>query len=114
LQPLAFVMTRPPYDAPTLPMEFRLTSEPGKRPYALEELIARVKAGGRQDVLLSFAGDIKHATTEDAVANLKAAGLVALVPAEFTSSMLSEPSPKVSGGTGHGRGWYGPRGWNRA
>jgi hypothetical protein len=101
-QPLAFVMTRPPYDAPSLPMEFRLTSEPGDRPHTLEELIARVRAGGRQDVSLNFAGDVRHASTETAVTALRGAGLEVLVPAEFQATIPS--APRVSG-----RGWYGER-----
>jgi hypothetical protein len=71
-QRLLFVMTQPTADDPSRPMSFR---GPGARAFALEEMIARVKAGGRSDVTLKTAGNVRQGSADSALSLVKQAGI---------------------------------------
>ena len=71
-QRLSFVMTQPTADDPSRPMSFR---GPDGKIYALEEMIARVKAGARSDVTLKTAGNVREGSAVVARAAIKQAGI---------------------------------------
>jgi hypothetical protein len=74
---LTFVMTQPTADDPSRPMSFRSRDEgPGARTYALDELLARVRAGGRADVTLKITGDVRESSAQSAQDLIKRAGIV--------------------------------------
>jgi hypothetical protein len=94
---LEFAMFHPtPEEHPRIPMGFR---GPGAKMYSLEEMIARVKAGGRADVALTIMGDVRHGSVVEARAHIKQAGIE--IWEESTSARI--PS-RVSG---NARGHYG-------
>jgi hypothetical protein len=94
-QRLTFVMTQPTESA--RPMSFRLLDEgTDTRVYALEDLIARVKAGGRSDVTLKIAGNVIESSAQSALALIKQAGI------EVWKDVTS--IPRVAG---NNRGQYG-------
>ena len=96
-QRLEFVMVRPTsLDDKT--MAFR---GPGNQIYALEEVIARIKAGGRVDMSLKVRGDVIAGPADDAEAQFKNAGIDIWKPV---------PVKTVSG---NARGQYGGQGYDR-
>ena len=108
-QRLSFVMFQPTIvpkptdDVPKL-LRFRLSgSGPGGQSYSLEEMIARVKEGGRSDVALGATGGVIHGPWETAKDLVKRAGLEVWL---FDTSTPASPSspPAVSG---NARGQYG-------
>lgn len=90
---LTFAMTQPTSAEPTRPMSFR---GPDARAASLEEMVARVKAGGRSDVTLKTAGDVRHGSAESALALIKQAGI----------EVWKEVSPGVEHVSGRARGSY--------
>lgn len=81
---------------------------PVKKIFTLEEMIARIKDGGRSDVTLKISGDVREGTLRETLARLKQAGidvyqLEAVPPTPTASSRVS----------GNVRGEYGGR-WSRA
>lgn len=97
-QRLTFVMTLPTPDAPSLPMSFR---GPDARAYSLDDLIARVRSGGRSDVVLKIAGTVRAGSAESAQALIKKAGI----------QIWTEGNTRVSGAV-NGRGQYGASRWS--
>jgi hypothetical protein len=98
---LTFTMmqpTQPPY---TLPAVFSLTGDPA-RTYSVDELISRVKDGGRVDVTLKIRGDVIQGATDAARTRIKQAGL------ELWEEKPSSAPAKVSG---NARGEYGRGRW---
>jgi hypothetical protein len=69
---LTFVMVTPTADDPSRPSSFR--GSDGKL-LLLEELIARVKAGGRSDVALKIRGDVRAGAAASARARITEAGI---------------------------------------
>lgn len=58
------------------PVVFRISgSGPSSLPYSVDELIARVRAGGRSDVNLHIRGTVIQHAADEALARLKAAGI---------------------------------------
>ena len=88
---LSFLMIQPTADDPTRPMSFR--SADGTR-YTIEEMLARVKAGGRYDVTLKIRGDVRAGAGEAAQILIKQAGIE-----------IWKDTPRVSGN--NVRGEYG-------
>lgn len=88
---LSFVMTHPTFDDPSLPMSFR---GPDARAYSLDEMIARIKTGGRSDVVLKTAGNVREGSASSATARVKQAGI----------EVWKEDGVRVSG---NARGSYG-------
>jgi hypothetical protein len=80
------------------PMSFRLRGAAAKTNYALDELIDRVKAGGRSDVELRSAGDVIQGSWEAALDLIQHAGL-SVWRDETSASRVS----------GNARGEYGHR-----
>lgn len=73
LKRLTFVMQQA---SPNEPAVFRARDEaPGAKAYTLEEMISRIRAGGRADVTLKATGAVPHGAIEAAVGRLKQAGL---------------------------------------
>ena len=101
-QRLTFVMVRPttPDDKT---MAFR---GPGDKIYSLEEMLARIKAGGRTDMILKIRGDVITGPAHNAEAQIKKAGIEIWKPAP-TSKKPPAPVKTVSG---NARGQYG-RSW---
>lgn len=97
-QRLVFVMTRPTMDDAHAAMGFRGSDA---KAYALEELIARVRAGGRSDVTLKTAGDVLEGAAAAARDQLRQAGI----------EIWSESGARVAG---NARGQYGSSSWGRA
>jgi hypothetical protein len=93
-QRLVFVMTRPTVDDAHAVMGFRGSDA---KTYALEELIARVRAGGRSDVTLRTAGNVREGAVAAARDQLRQAGI----------EIWSESGARVSG---NARGQYGQYG----
>ena len=89
-QRLEFVMVGPT----TLDDKTMAFRGPGDTIYALEELIARIKAGGRTDMSLKVRGDVISGPADDAAAALKRAGIDLWKPA---SPLFPEPVKSVSG-----------------
>lgn len=75
---------------------------PGGQLYALEEMIARIKAGGRADVLLRIRGDVISGPADEAEAEIKRAGIALWKPAP--PPLFPEKQPPV---VGNERGQYG-------
>lgn len=71
---LAFVMTGPTTPPHTQPMTFQLRGDLA-RTYLIDDLVARVKAGGRSDVSINFRGDVLQGAIDAARAAIKHAGL---------------------------------------
>lgn len=71
---LSFVMIEPRESGHS--MGFRLRDGDPSKIYALKELIARVKDGGRSDVELRANGDVMHGPWDEARASVKRAGLM--------------------------------------
>lgn len=77
--------------------------------FTLEEMIARIKDGGRSDVTLKVAGDAREGTLRETLAGLKQAGIDV-----YQLEAAPGTAPHVSGrgrGGGHrwrmrGRGYY--------
>jgi hypothetical protein len=93
---LTFTMTLPTKSPYTQPMAFALSGEPS-RTYSVDELIARVKDGGRVDVTLKIRGDVLQGAADAARKRVKDAGL------ELWEEKPAS-SPSVSG---NARGVYG-------
>lgn len=72
-----------------------------KKIYALEEVIARIKDGGRSDVTLKVSGDAREGTLRDVLAGLKQAGIDV-----YQLEAPPHAPPSVSG---NARGEYGGR-----
>ena len=68
---------------------------PGNTIYSLEELIARIKAGGRTDMILKVRGDVISGPANAAEAAIKRAGIDLWKPAP--PSLFSDPVKNVSG-----------------
>lgn len=79
---------------------------PGGQIYALEEMIARIKAGGRTDVLLRVRGDVISGPADDAEAEIKRAGIDLWKPAPPSLFPEKQPAP-VQTVAGNARGQYG-------
>lgn len=99
---LTFTMTQPTKLPNTQPMVFALTGDPA-RTYSVDELISRVKDGGRVDVTLKIRGDVIQGAANAARSRIKQAGLE--LWEEKPSSTPAMPA-NVSGNT---RGQYGRR-----
>lgn len=97
-QRLVFVMAHPTVDDAHAVMGFR---GPDAKIYALEELIARVRAGGRSDVTLKTAGNVREGAVAAARDQLRQAGI----------EIWSESGARVAGSA---RGQYGSPIWGRA
>jgi hypothetical protein len=100
---LSFVMIEPNVLGQS--MRFRLRDGDLKKTYVLDELITRVKAGGRTDVELLASGAVIHGAWDEALNLIKRAGLTV---------WRAEPSPFVSAHVGaywrgNVRGQYGRR-----
>jgi len=95
---LTFVMTQPTPAAPSLPMSFR---GPDAKDYSLDEMIARVRAGGRSDVVLKISGNVRAGSAESAKDLVKKAGI----------EIWIEGGTRVSGAA-NGRGQYGGSRWS--
>lgn len=96
-QRLTFVMIQPTPDAPSLPMSFR---GPDAKAYSLDEMIARVRAGGRSDVVLKISGNVRAGSAESAKELVKKAGI----------EIWIEGGTRVSGA--NSRGQYGGSRWS--
>jgi len=98
---LSFMMTGPTFKevlrGPS-PMRFRLLGDSSARTYFLEEMIARIQAGGRSDVNLKIRGDVRQGSADDALRLLAQAGI------KVWREEIRPRSPAVSG---HARGQYG-------
>lgn len=70
---LSFVMVAP--TKPGGPAGFRLQGNDPKKIYSIDDLVARVKDGGRTDVELRAAGDVIQGPWDDARDRVKRAGL---------------------------------------
>ena len=100
-QRLEFVMVRPTtLDDKTL--GFR---GPGETIYSLDETIARIKAGGRSDMILKVRGDVITGPATVAEAQIKKAGIDIWKPAP--PSLFPEKQPAIV--SGHARGQYGAK-----
>jgi hypothetical protein len=99
-QRLLFVMTQPTADDPSVPMSFRSPVE-GKT-YALDEMIARIKDGGRSDVTLKIAGNVRAGSAESALSLVKQAGI----------EVWREVGSGVARVAGNARGQYGRPSWS--
>jgi hypothetical protein len=87
---LSFVMVEPKVVGH--PMSFRLREGEPSKIYAIKELIARVKDGGRTDVELRASGDVIHGAWDEARALIKRGGLT-------VSLAETSPGPPVSTGS---------------
>ena len=100
-QRLEFLMVRP-----TMPddktMAFR---GPGNKIYSLEEMLVRIKAGGRTDMILKIRGDVISGPADAAEAVIKTAGIDIWTPAPPPLFPEKQPA-RVSGNV---RGQYGAR-----
>ena len=101
-QRLEFLMV-----GPTTPNNKKATFRgPGGQIYSLEEMIARIKAGGRTDVLLRVRGDVISGPTDNAEAEIKQAGIDLWKPAPPPLFPEKQPAP-VKTVAGNARGQYG-------
>lgn len=107
-QRLEFLMMGPT----TLDNKVATFRGPDGKIYLLEEMIARIKAGGRADVLLRVPGDVIGGPADDAKARIKQAGIILWKPAPRPLFPEKQPTGKetpasVSGARyGVGRGIY--------
>jgi hypothetical protein len=99
---LSFLMTEP--SAPGHPTGFQLRAGGKLDPklYAVEELIARVKEGGRSDVELRASGAVIQGPWDAARAAVKRAGLTV-----WGDDPSSTHAPPHVAGVGNTRGHYG-------
>lgn len=104
-QRLEFVMVGPS----TLDDKTAAFRGPDSKIYSLEEMIARIKAGGRTDMTLKVRGDVIMGPVDDAEAAIKSAGidLWKHVPPPLFPEKQPVPVEAVSG---NARGYYG-RSW---
>ena len=79
---------------------------PGGKIYALEEMIVRIKAGGRTDMTLKVRGDVISGPADDAEAQIKKAGIDIWKPVPPPLFPEKQPAP-VKTVSGNGRGQYG-------
>jgi len=98
---LSFVMVEPKVAGGL--MGFRLRDGEPSKIYALEELISRIKEGGRTDVELRASGDVPHGSWEEARALIKRAGV--------TVWLAESAAAPVSAGSWGSRGEYSRRSW---
>ena len=115
-QRLEFVMVAPT----TLDNKTPAFRGPGDKIYSLDEMIARIKAGGRTDVLLKVRGDVISGPADDAETQIKQAGIdlwkpapPPLFPEQQPTDVKPDPVKTVSGNARgeYGRGNY--RGYGR-
>jgi hypothetical protein len=105
---LEFVMVGPT----TLDDKTPAFSGPGGKIYALEEMLARIKAGGRTDMILKIRGDVISGPADDAEAHIKKAGIDIWKPAP--PPLFPEKQPAhVKTVSGRDRGQYSDRGYYR-
>lgn len=79
-----------------------------KKIFTLDEMIMRIKEGGRSDVTLKVSGDAREGTLRETLARLKQAGIDVY---QLEASHASPPASHVSGSA---RGTYGARyRWSR-
>jgi hypothetical protein len=90
---LTFVMTQPTADDPSRPMSFRGSDA---KMFSLDEMISRVKAGGRSDVTLKMAGNVRQGSAESALTLVKQAGI----------EVWKEAAPGGASVSGNDRGQY--------
>ena len=102
-QRLEFVMVRPT----TLDDKTTVFRGPDNQIYALEEMIARIKAGGRADMTLKVRGDVIAGPADVAEAQIKKAGI------DIWNSASEKPPAPVKTVSGNARGQYGGRGCYR-
>jgi hypothetical protein len=69
---LTFVMLRPTAGDPHESPSFR---GPDGKMFSLDEMIARVRAGGRSDVAFTAAGDVRQGSIDAAKAHIQGAGI---------------------------------------
>jgi hypothetical protein len=80
-----------------------------KKIFTLDEMIARIKEGGRSDVTLKVSGDAREGTLRETLGRLKQAGIDVY---QLEAGPAAPPSPHVSG---NARGEYtARRRWSRA
>ena len=103
-QRLEFVMVRPT----TLDDKTMAFRGPGDTIYSLEEMLARIKAGGRTDMTLKVRGDVISGPADNAEAAIKRAGI------DLWESAPPPPFPEKQPGakppatvSGNARGYYG-------
>jgi hypothetical protein len=83
-----------PTDDHTKPMQFR---GPNGATYSLDELVDRVKAGGRSDLTFKASGSVLQSAFAAAEAGIKAAGL---------TIYAADPTPVATTPVKVGRGYY--------
>ena len=96
-------------------------SGPGNKIFSLEEMLARIKAGGRTDMILKIRGDVISGPADAAEAVIKTAGIDIWTPAPpplFPEQQPTSAKPPESVKTvsGNARGQYGAashRGYER-
>jgi hypothetical protein len=94
---LTFVMMQPEAGDAKSPMRFRLKDDdPSPKTYSIDETIARVKSGGRFDMILMTRGTVRAGSADDALELFKRAGI--------QSWKGTAAVPAVSG---NARGHYG-------
>ena len=98
-QRLTFVMVRPTTPGDKT-MAFR---GPGDKIYSLEEMLARIKAGGRSDMILKIRGDVISGPADAAEAQIKKAGVDIWKP----TPVPQKPPTLVKTVSGNARGYYG-------
>lgn len=101
---LSFLMTEPRVFGHPAGFQLRTGGKLEPKLYAVEELIARVKEGGRSDVELRASGAVIQGPWDDARESIKRSGLTVWV------AVVSSPSapPRVAGNArGHYYGNYG-------
>lgn len=110
-QRLEFVMVAPT----TLDNKTPAFRGPGDKIYSLDEMIARIKAGGRTDVLLKVRGDVISGPADDAEAQITQAGIDLWKPAPpplFPERQPADVNPEPVKVSGNARGQY-DRGYYR-
>lgn len=106
-QRLEFVMVGPT----TLVDKTLAFRGPGAKIFSLEDMIVRIKAGGRTDMTLKVRGDVISGPADDAEAQIKNAGIDIWTPApppmfpEKQSASEKPPAP-VKTVSGNARGQY--------
>ena len=83
---LSFVMIEPKVVGGAL--GFRLRDGEPLKIYSLEELLARVRDGGRSDVELRASGDVMHGAWDEAQGRIKRAGLAVLLAAPSSGLLV--------------------------
>lgn len=100
-QRLEFVMVSPT----TIDDKVSAFSGPGNKIFSLEEMLARIKAGGRTDMILKIRGDVISGPADAAEAVIKTAGID--IWTQAPPPLFPEKQPtRVSGNV---RGQYGAR-----